>query len=476
MAFTTCRMCWDCDEGHGSACVPPVSFENWRLSVRHMIPSATIILTDYGIALGSNVGDRLSHLHAALGALAGLGKLRVVSAAYQTTPVDCTADAPAFLNAVAELRSALEPRALMAALRDIERGLGRPDRRPLNSPRPIDLDILYAGREVVREAELSIPHPRLHQRRFVLEPLASIRPALVLPGFSKDVRTLLEDLVSPEPPLLRYADLTVTGNIAGPPTCWTAFSALKPGGRQVVCLTAGDYATARLLDEGGVDLILTGDSLGMVLLGYQDTVDVTLAEMIHHTRAVRRGVKRAPVLGDLPFHTYTTPQQAIASARALVQAGADGVKLEGGAALLPQITAILAAGIPVVGHIGMLPQSVREEGGYKKKGKTEADAARLLADAEALDAAGVMGMVLEGVVPAVAAAITRAVKCPTIGIGAGKDCDGQVLVTADLVGAFPWFRPPFAQARGDVAGVVRAAVEAFSASVRVSGSSSDVVV
>jgi 3-methyl-2-oxobutanoate hydroxymethyltransferase len=134
--------------------------------------------------------------------------------------------------------------------------------------------------------------------------------------------------------------------------------------------------------------------------------------------------------------------------------------------MLPQIKAILAAGIPVVGHIGMLPQSVREEGGYKKKGKTEADAARLLADAVALDEAGVVAMVLEGVVPAVAADISRAVSCPTIGIGAGKDCDGQVLVTADLVGAFPWFRPPFAQARGDVAGVIRQAVAGFSESVR----------
>ena len=435
----------------------------------------TAPLTDYGIALGSNLGDRLSHLHAALGGLAGLGELRAVSAAYQTTPVDCTDDAPAFLNAVVELRSALDPAALMAAFRDIERGLGRPDRRPLNSPRSIDLDILYAGRQTVDEAELTIPHPRLHQRRFVLEPLASIRPALVLPGFSKNVRTLLEELAGDEPPLLRYADLTASGIPADPSSRWAAFAALKPAGKPVVCLTAGDYATARLLDEGGVDLILAGDSLGMVLLGYQDTVDVTLAEMIHHTRAVRRGVKRAPVLGDLPFHTYTTPDQAVSSARALVQAGADGVKLEGGLSKLLQVKAILAAGIPVIGHIGMLPQSVREEGGYKKKGRTEADAARLLEDAVALDEAGVTGMVLEGVVPAVAAEITRSVGCPTIGIGAGKDCDGQVLVTADLVGAFPWFRPPFAKARGDVAGVIRAAVEAFSESIRVSGSSRDVV-
>ena len=440
-----------------------------------MTQSAEAFLTDYGIALGSNLGDRLSHLHAALGALAGLGEITAVSAAYQTQPVNCEDHAPAFLNAVVELRSALEPAALMAEFRHIERGLGRPDRRPRNSPRPIDLDLLYAGQRVVQDSALTIPHPRLHQRRFVLEPLASIRAALVLPGFTKNVSALLGELNSDEPPLLRYAELVTAGLPADLQSRWAGFSSLKPSGKPVVCLTAGDYATARILDEAGVDLVLAGDSLGMVLLGYQDTVDVTLAEMIHHTRAVRRGVTRAPVLGDLPFHTYTTCDQAVASARALVQAGADGVKLEGGVNMLPQVRAILAAGIPVMGHIGMLPQSVREEGGYRKKGKTEADAARLMEDATALDNAGVLGMVLEGVVPAVAAEITRAVKCPTIGIGAGKDCDGQVLVTADLIGAFPWFRPPFAQARGDVAGVVRAAVIAFSEKVRTTVSSVDIV-
>ncbi len=432
-----------------------------------MTPSSAAPLMDYGIALGSNLGDRLSHLHTALGALGDLGELQAVSAAWETSPVDCAEHAPAFLNAVVELRSALPPAALMAALREIERRLGRRERRPINAPRPIDLDILYAGQTVIQEAGLTIPHPRLHLRRFVLEPLASIRPSLVLPGFSKNVRELLREIVSDEPPLLRFADLDGGSQAAGLAEKWTTFTSLKPSGKRVVCLTAGDYPTARLLDEGGVDLILVGDSLGMVLLGYPDTVDVTLAEMIHHLRAVRRGVQRALVLGDLPFHTYQTEEQAVASARALVRAGADGVKLEGGVAMLPQVRAILAAGIPVVGHIGMLPQSVREEGGYKKKGRTPEAAALLMADALALDEAGVMAMVLEGVMPAVAAEITRAVKAPTIGIGAGKDCDGQVLVTADLIGAFPWFRPPFAQARGDVAGVVQAAVAAFSEDVRI---------
>ena len=246
----------------------------------------------------------------------------------------------------------------------------------------------------------------------------------------------------------------------------SAFRLLKPSGRGVAMLTAADYPTGRLLDEAGVDFVLVGDSLGMVVLGYADTVDVTMADMLHHVRAVRRGVRRALVGGDLPWHSYESPEEALENARALVAAGADAVKLEGGTAMLPQIRAIIGAGIPLVGHIGMLPQSVREEGGYKKKGRTGSEAAGLVADAMALDEAGALAIVLEGIVPTVAAEITRAVRCPTIGIGSGVDCDGQVLVTADLVGAFPWFRPPFAKARADVAGAVTEAARQYIESVK----------
>jgi 3-methyl-2-oxobutanoate hydroxymethyltransferase len=237
----------------------------------------------------------------------------------------------------------------------------------------------------------------------------------------------------------------------------------KTTGQRIAALTAADYPTGRLLDEAGVDLVLVGDSLGMVVLGYTDTTEVTMAEMLHHTRAVRRGVKTAVLGSDLPFHTYDTPAEALRNARQLTAAGADAVKLEGGVEMLPQIKAIIDAGIRVVGHIGMLPQSVREEGGYKKKGKTDAEAERLLADALALDAAGVCAIVLEGMVASVAERITAAITAPTIGIGSGPACDGQILVTHDLTGAFPWFRPPFAKARGDVAGVISAAVHAWKA-------------
>jgi 3-methyl-2-oxobutanoate hydroxymethyltransferase len=204
----------------------------------------------------------------------------------------------------------------------------------------------------------------------------------------------------------------------------------------------------------------------MVELGYVDTTEVTLEDMLHHTRAVRRGVTRTPLAADLPYRTYDTPAQALATARDLKEAGADLVKLEGGVSHLPQVRALLEAGIPLIGHIGMLPQSVREEGGYKKKGRTPEQARALMDDGLALDAAGVAAIVIEDVVASVAADISRHVACPTIGIGSGSGCDGQILVTADLIGAFPWFRPPFAQARADVAGEIERAVSAYVAAVR----------
>jgi len=248
------------------------------------------------------------------------------------------------------------------------------------------------------------------------------------------------------------------------PTPLTSLSDLrdrKLHGPKLAVLTAYDYPTARLLDEADVDLMLVGDSLGMVVLGLPDTVGVTMDMMLHHIAAVRRGVKRAPIIGDLPFHSYQTPEQALENARRLVEAGADAVKLEGGSTFIPQVHAIIEAGIPFVGHIGMLPQSVREEGGYKKKGKTPEQADKLLADAIALDEAGAIAMVLESVVAEVAAEITLRVKASTIGIGAGRGTDGQVLVTPDLVGSFPWFRPPFAKARADIAAEISRATREY---------------
>ena len=242
----------------------------------------------------------------------------------------------------------------------------------------------------------------------------------------------------------------------------------RKGGMPISSLTAYDYPTARLLDEAGIDMLLVGDSLGMVVLGHEDTTSVTLAAMVHHTAAVRRGTINALVVADLPIGSYATPEMAVDSAIALAGAGADAVKLEGGAAILPQISAILARGIPVVGHLGMLPQKVREEGGYRKKGKTKVEADTLLADARALDAAGISLLVLESVVPALAGEITATITCPTIGIGAGTGTDGQIRVIHDLLGTFPWFRPAFAECYHDGAAAVRHAAAAYLASITAS--------
>lgn len=235
----------------------------------------------------------------------------------------------------------------------------------------------------------------------------------------------------------------------------------KKSGRKFASLTAYDYPMGRMLDEAGLDFILVGDSLGMVVLGHPDTTYVTLADMIHHTKAVARGVTKTPVISDLPAHTADCPAAAVENARQLTAAGATGVKLEGGREMLPAIQAILADGIPVLGHIGMLPQRVHEEGGYRIKGKTPQQAEALLEDARALDAAGVLGMVLELVSPPLAQSLSGEVRCPTIGIGSGPGCDGQILVTPDLLGMFPWFRPKFVQPKADLASEIQRAVAEY---------------
>ncbi len=229
----------------------------------------------------------------------------------------------------------------------------------------------------------------------------------------------------------------------------------------IAVLTACDYPTARLLDESEIDLILVGDSLGMVALGYPDTTHVTMADMLHHCRAVARGVEQTITVGDLPCGSFASPALAVQNARALRDTGMRAVKLEGGRSHEAQVAAIVGDGIPVMAHIGMLPQRVNEEGGYKIKGRTREQIDLLIADARAVEAAGAFAVVLEIVTAEAAAEISDAIGIPTIGIGSGAPCDGQVLVSHDLFGAFPWFTPKFARPEGDVAGEIRRAVEAF---------------
>jgi 3-methyl-2-oxobutanoate hydroxymethyltransferase len=214
--------------------------------------------------------------------------------------------------------------------------------------------------------------------------------------------------------------------------------AYKGGAERIASLTAYDFPMTRLLDEAGIPLILVGDSLGMVVLGYGDTTEVTLAEMEHHVRAAARAKPSALLAADLPFGTYETVPAALESARRLMAAGAEAVKAEGGRRIAPQVKALVGAGIPFLGHLGMLPQHVREEGGYHIKGKAEQERLDLIADAEALVEAGAFAVVLELVTPVVAAELTGRIPIPTIGIGSGKSCDGQILVVHDLIGLLPW--------------------------------------
>jgi 3-methyl-2-oxobutanoate hydroxymethyltransferase len=240
---------------------------------------------------------------------------------------------------------------------------------------------------------------------------------------------------------------------------------MKRRGEKIAALTAYDYPLTKMLDEAGIPFIHVGDTLGMVVLGYPDTTLVTMADMEHHVRAVARAKPRALVAADLPFGSYDTVADAVANARRLVAAGAEAVKAEGGRAILPQVQAIIAAGMPFCGHLGMLPQHVREEGGYRIKGRTETEREALLDDAQSLAAAGAFAIVLEIVTPPVAKELTTLLDIPTIGIGSGPDCDGQILVTFDLVGLFPWFTPRFVKPRANCAAAIKEAVGAWKESL-----------
>jgi 3-methyl-2-oxobutanoate hydroxymethyltransferase len=241
--------------------------------------------------------------------------------------------------------------------------------------------------------------------------------------------------------------------------------ARKGRGEKIAALTAYDFPMARLLDECGVPMLLVGDSVGMVVLGYPDTTSVTMADIVHHTRAVARAKPRALVGADLPFRSYETEAEAVANARQLVAAGAEFVKAEGGRDILSRAAAIVAAGVPFCGHLGMLPQRVREEGGYRIKGKTDGEHQALIEDARALAEAGAFAIVLELVTPPVAREISAQISVPTIGIGSGADCDGQILVTHDLTGSFPWFTPRFIKPRANCAAEIKSAVTSWKNSL-----------
>lgn len=234
----------------------------------------------------------------------------------------------------------------------------------------------------------------------------------------------------------------------------------KLHGERITCLTAYDYPTARLVDEAGIDMILVGDTLAQTVLGYDSTVPVTVEEMLHHAKAVRRAVRRALLIVDLPFGSYhTEPNRAVEAAiRYLKEGGAEAVKLEGGRRRTEVIRKLVEAEIPVMGHVGLTPQSVHSQGGYRVQGKTVESAAEILADAQAIEDAGAFALVLEGLPRELAAIITRRLRIPTIGIGAGPDCDGQVLVFHDLAGLSFQHTAKFVRAYANLADTLRHAL------------------
>ncbi len=247
----------------------------------------------------------------------------------------------------------------------------------------------------------------------------------------------------------------------------TTFKKAKETGEKLAMLTSYDYSTAKLVDEAGIHGILVGDSLGNVMLGYEDTIPVTMEDMIHHGAAVARGAKNALVVIDMPFMSYQTGVRdaLINAGRLMKEGGAEAVKLEGGAEIVPQVEAIVNAGIPVMGHLGLTPQSINAFGGFKVQGKSEAAARKLIEDAKALEKAGAFAIVLECVPAKLAELVTKEIDIPTIGIGAGAGCDGQILVYQDLLGMFSDFTPKFVKRYANVGEVMKDAFAAYKKEV-----------
>jgi 3-methyl-2-oxobutanoate hydroxymethyltransferase len=227
----------------------------------------------------------------------------------------------------------------------------------------------------------------------------------------------------------------------------------------ILAVTAYDYAIARLLDEAGVDILHVGDSLGMIVLGHEDTTQVTMEDMIRSTEAVARGRRRSLITADLPIHSYDTPEMAVMNGRQLMDAGADAVKMEGGKEIVEQSRALMEAGIPIQGHLGMLPQRIREEGAYKKKGKTTDEVERIKEDAALIEEVGAFSLILESVVPEVAGKVTDLLTIPTIGIASGTKTTGQIRVYSDVIGLTPWFNFPHIRSYAQVANSIGEAIQ-----------------
>jgi 3-methyl-2-oxobutanoate hydroxymethyltransferase len=399
---------------------------------------------EYVIILGTNVGDRQANLALALAGLAELGEVHRVSRVLETLPILIRTQGR-FLNQGVSLVSQLNPAELLNAVLALEARIGR-QKRIKNGPREIDIDIVWTSAGSVNTADLKIPHPYNRAREWIRQFMNELK------SDARDSETGIEWSRIRGTSLMNIHD----------------FTKKKLAGEKISLVTCYDHSFARLVARTSIDAILVGDSLGNVIQGNTNTLAVTVDDMIYHARAVRRGAPQAFIVVDMPFMSYqTSVEKALENAgRIIKETGADAVKVEGGLSILPQVRALVQAGIPVMGHLGFTPQSLLAFGGYKVQGKTEAAADALIADAEALQSAGCFAVVLEMVPAPLAETVSKKLEMPTIGIGAGAGVDGQVLVITDVLGMDPDFAPRFVRKYAELSNDILKALEGYAADVR----------
>jgi len=416
------------------------------------------------LGLGANLGDACQTLQNAILWLSQQAhvSIRARSSFYRSAPVQASGDD--YYNCALALETTLAPFQLLRLCAAGENHFGRV-RSYRNAPRTLDIDILLYDQLSIRTEELIIPHPRLTERAFVLLPLLELdsdceipqlgRVSTFLPAVaSQRIHKILDkdlshfnltNLASSSLTLIRRPNMNYLAETSRKAITVPYLQSMRGKGEKIAALTCYDASFAALLDQAGVDVLLIGDSLGNVIQGHTTTLPVTVDEIAYHTACVARSQPSALIVADLPFGSYATPTDAFTHATTLMRAGAQMVKLEGGVWLTDTVRFLVERSVPVCAHIGLTPQSVHTLGGFKVQGKTEAAAKQLLHDAQALQQAGAQLLVIEAVPAALGAQLTDSLAIPTIGIGAGPDCSGQVLVLYDLLGVSSGKRPRFAK-------------------------------
>lgn len=399
--------------------------------------------SEYILALGTNVGDRQHNLSRAREGIARFATIVAESAILETWPILIRAQGR-FLNQAVRISTTLEPQALLAEVLSLEKQIGR-QKRIKNGPREIDIDIVWSSLGRVNLPNLVIPHPYNRAREWVRQ-------------FMRELKADAIDETGVSWSAIQGRSVMNVHD----------FTKKKAAGEKITVVTCYDFAFSRLIARTSVDAILVGDSLGNVIQGQLNTIPVSVDDMVYHGKIVRRGAPQAFIVVDMPFMSYqTSVEEALRNAGRIVkETGADAVKLEGGANIAAQVRALTESGIPVMGHLGLTPQSLLAFGGYKVQGKTTAAAQELIDDAKLLEQSGAFAIVLEMIPAALTAQVSQSLSIPTIGIGAGEKADGQVLVLNDLLGLDPDFAPKFVRKYADLSSSVLSALENYAADVR----------